>query len=299
MSSQESSVLSKLVRLPRLQGYWGRLWIRMVVHEYRFSRASRRQVWDPFYSVACNDFLPRGLVSFLNVGYLADSNSVDTEDDLELSDRLSERLYDQVVGEVDLEGRFVVEVGCGPGAGSAYLARTRRPASFLGVDLNADLIAWCKEHHDDANLQFQQGDAQDLPVESESIDAVVNVESSHCYPSRLGFFEEVMRILRPGGSFLLADFIFSVGQSEDDVSAQLAQVGFVVEDRIDITKNVLAARDLVSSSAAFRSLIRERVPPQMLAETEHHMFLTGTTSYERLVSGKVRYVQWRASKPSD
>jgi SAM-dependent methyltransferase len=40
---------------------------------------------------------------------------------------------------------------------------------------------------------------------TESFDAVINVEASHCYPSLPRFLAEVARVLRPGGHFLYAD----------------------------------------------------------------------------------------------
>jgi ubiquinone/menaquinone biosynthesis C-methylase UbiE len=240
-------------------------------------------------------------MTFLNLGYLAHPGELGDEDIADIADRVSERLYDQVVGGADLVGRTVVEVGCGPGAGSAHLARTYRPASLLGVDLNKDMITWCREHHDVANLQFLQGDAQDLPIASNSADAVINIESSHCYPSRLRFFEEIMRILRPGGSFLFADIIFSGVKREvsDVVSAQLSQAGLIIENCIDITENVVAARDAVSRSRAFRSRMLDSAPSMMVPLVEEFLCLTGTQFYERMASRRLRYLQWRALKPNE
>jgi SAM-dependent methyltransferase len=240
-------------------------------------------------------------MTFLNLGYVTDSSELGVEDSADIADRVSELLYDQVLSGTDLEGRTAIEVGCGPGGGSAYYARTYHPASFIGIDLNKDMITWCREHHDLDNLQFLQGDAQDLPLESSSIDAVINLESSHCYPSRLRFFEEVTRVLRPGGSFLFADLIMSDGKQDvpEVVSGWLNEAGLTIEDRTDITGNVLAARDVVSRSEPFRSRMRDRIPSLMLPLTEEALALVGTTSYKRLSSGRVRYVQWKTSKPSE
>ena len=41
---------------------------------------------------------------------------------------------------------------------------------------------------------------------TESFDAVINVEASHAYPRLSQFLAEVVRVLRPGGHFLYADF---------------------------------------------------------------------------------------------
>ncbi len=236
------------------------------------------------------------------MGYLADPDELNGRDDAGIADWVSERLYDQVAGGTDLTGSTVVEVGCGPGAGSAYLARTYSPASYLGVDLSKKMIAWCRERHDVANLRFMQGDAQALPVASGSVDVVVNVESSHCYPSRLRFFEEVKRILRPGGLFLFADMLVPGGSKREEgevVSALLGEAGLSIENYFDITENVLAARDAVSRSADFRARIRKSVKSSQLPFAEETLFLTGTKAYETLTSREVRYGQWRVSKPNE
>ena len=243
--------------------------------------------------MTARSFLPSAVTTYLNLGYLSNADQQSAEDSPDIADRVCERLYDQVVSGVDLAGREAVEVGCGAGGGSAYLARTYRPASFVGIDLNKSLIAWCRTHHDAANLQFLQGDAQDLPIASSSVDAVINIESSHCYPSRSEFFKEVMRILRPGGSFLYADVFGPESEGQDLVNAKLGGAGLVIEDCIDITENVVAARDAVSRSCALRSRLRDNVSPTVLPVAEESLCLVGTKAYEKLTSGDVRYVQWK------
>jgi ubiquinone/menaquinone biosynthesis C-methylase UbiE len=283
----------------RLRGSFSHFLMIALVRDSWLSRAIRRPLWKGVYSVASRRFLPNAVTTFFNQGYLSDADELGAVDTPEIADRVCERLYDQVVSGVDLAGRAVVEVGCGSGSGSAYVARTHHPASLVGIDLNKDLIAWCREHHDATNLRFMQGDAQDLPITSNSVDAVINIESSHCYPSRVEFFKEIMRVLRPGGSFLYADFLFSAGDRLDVVNAEIGEVGLVIEDCIDITKNVLAARDAVSSSPAFRSGLRETVPARMLPMIEESFCLVDTKAYSRLASGEVLYLQWKVSKPNE
>ena len=51
-----------------------------------------------------------------------------------------------------------------------------------------------------------QADAEKLPFDDESFDAIINVESSHCYPHIDSFLSEVRRVLAPGGCFGIVDF---------------------------------------------------------------------------------------------
>src|ERR1700681_296508 len=41
----------------------------------------------------------------------------------------------------------VLEVSCGHGGGASYLMRTLYPASYTGLDFNADGIAFCQRRH--------------------------------------------------------------------------------------------------------------------------------------------------------
>ena len=121
----------------------------------------------------------------------------------------------------ELAGKQVLEVGCGQGGGASYLTRTLKPASYVGLDLNATGIEFCRRNHQVPGLDFIHGDAEDLPYPPESFDAVINVESSHFYPHFERFLSEVKRVLRPGGAFLYTDVRqwFQCDQWEADLNA--------------------------------------------------------------------------------
>ena len=59
-------------------------------------------------------------------------------------------------------------------------------------------ISLCKNNYNLNNLNFIIGDSANLPFDDNSVDVVVNVESSHCYPSIPDFISEVCRVLKPG-----------------------------------------------------------------------------------------------------
>jgi len=274
-----------------------RIAVGFASRDWRISKRFRRVFWNRLYSDSSGDFLPREIMGFVNLGYLEEPRQLDESDSAALGDRLSGMLYDRLVDGVSLAGKAVVEVGCGPGAGSARLAAANPTAAFTGVDLNEGMIAWAKERHRESNLRFQQGDALDLPLDAASADVVLNLESSHCYPSRRAFFEEVVRVLRPGGAFLIADVIVEVsGEDADDVDAQLQAAGLVVESRTDISQNVLWSRDAASGSRAFRAHLAGRLEPHQVRMAEGMLCLRDTPGYESLARGRTTYVLWRTSK---
>src|SRR5262249_9600516 len=111
----------------------------------------------------------------------------------------------RVVSDTDLHGKDVLEVGCGRGGGAAFIAESYAPRSMIGVDLAESAVAFCRLRHRLPGLSFFKGDAENLPFPAATFDVVVNVESSHNYPDMDRFLQEVARVLRPGGSFLIAD----------------------------------------------------------------------------------------------
>ncbi|KUI04645.1 SAM-dependent methyltransferase [Mycolicibacterium acapulense] len=150
--------------------------------------------------------LKSGDSAFLNVGYEEDPPMAVPLEPSDESDRYYIQLYHATAAQADISGKVVLEVGCGHGGGASYLTRSLHPTSYTGLDLNAAGIEYCRKRHNVPCLEFVEGDAQDLPFDDESFDAVINVESSVHYPKFSRFLGEVARVLRPGGYLLYADF---------------------------------------------------------------------------------------------
>ncbi|OBJ01633.1 SAM-dependent methyltransferase [Mycobacterium alsense] len=144
-------------------------------------------------------------VAFLNLGYEEDPPMSVPLSEADEPDRYCIQLYHRTATQADLAGKRVLEVSCGHGGGAAYLTRALRPASYTGLDLNPAGIEVCRRMHNQPGLDFVQGDAENLPFEDDSFDAVINIEASHCYPSLPRFLVEVARVLRRGGHLLYAD----------------------------------------------------------------------------------------------
>lgn len=235
--------------------------IRIAVAALDKSPFLRRLLWRWWYGRLARKFTQRSW-TFMNYGYEAEAGTAPLalapEDE---PDRLCAQLYAQVVANVNLLGRDVVEVGSGRGGGASYLARTHQPNNYTGVDYSAAAVKLCKRTHGSvANLAFVTGDAEHLPLPDASCDVVINVESSHCYGDVAKFFREVARVLRPGGHFAYADFR-STADMEEVAATLSATPGLLLVEHVDITERVLAA--LVTDDARKRRLIDEIIPPRL------------------------------------
>ncbi len=153
-------------------------------------------------------------------------------------ERFPIQLYHRTATQADgLSGKRVLEIGCGHGGGASYLVRTMHPASYTGLDLNPAAIAFCQKRHNLFGLDFVQGDAENLPFPDQSFDAVINIESSHCYPHFPRFLAEVARVLRPGGHFLYADARLSSDIA--DLDAALANAPMQMLSRRTISAEIV------------------------------------------------------------
>ena len=127
------------------------------------------------------------------------------DDEIELSendepDRLFIQLYHMNIRGIEIEGREVLEVGSGRGGGASWIAKTLKPESLVAIDYSSEAVRLCQSwYHDQENLKFLEGNAENLPIEGDSFDVVYNVESSHCYANMEKFLSQVFRVLRSGG----------------------------------------------------------------------------------------------------
>lgn len=179
---------------------------------------------------------------FLNLGYKVTDNPQRGVIELpaRMLNRNSVKLVIETIGDQDLTGATVVDVGCGRGGTAWTLHRYFGVGSVIGMDLSAGAAGFCRRVHTFDGAHFVSADAERLPFKSACCDAVTNIESGCDYPNRPGFYEEVCRILKPGGVFLYAD-VFMGGKTSEVCYNFFDAAGFVIERHDDITSNVLAS----------------------------------------------------------
>lgn len=111
------------------------------------------------------------------------------------------------------ERQRVIDLGCGPATQLAQIAQHNPKASFLGVDLSAEMLADGEGHCSRlglANVQFMQADITDLTkISDQTHDAVISTMALHHLPTPdhlAASFKEIKRILKPAGGLYLTDF---------------------------------------------------------------------------------------------
>jgi ubiquinone/menaquinone biosynthesis C-methylase UbiE len=103
-----------------------------------------------------------------------------------------------------LDGRDVLELGCGTGKNTSFLAEHAK--RVVAVDFSEGMIARAHERIATSNVQFLRHDVREIwPVPSASVDVVVaNLILEHVHDLAIVFFEAA-RVLRPGGQFFFCE----------------------------------------------------------------------------------------------
>ena len=106
------------------------------------------------------------------------------------------------------EGAYVLDVGCGAGVTSCFLAR-RYGCRVMGVDIRARMVERSEERARREGVadrvEFRVADAQDLPFEDGTFDAVIT-ESVTAFPEdKQRAVNEYVRVTRSGGYVGLAE----------------------------------------------------------------------------------------------
>jgi SAM-dependent methyltransferase len=107
--------------------------------------------------------------------------------------------FERGVAEVR-EARRVLDVGTGTGLAALALAARFPDAEVLGVDLSGDMVAEARRKTPSEladRVRFEQADAARLPAYDESFDLVTLL-------NMIPFFDELARVIEPGGTLLIA-----------------------------------------------------------------------------------------------
>ena len=250
-----------------------------------YSRAARQLFTNAWYSLLSN--LDRHAdVTFLNYGYAFSNGEqipLQPEDE---PNRYPIQLYHHALSGTAFAGKDVLEVGSGRGGGASYVARYFRPRTLTGVDICKAAIRFSTARYaGQDNLEFRVGDACNLPFANDSFDVAINIESAQHYGDMGQFLEEVYRVLRPGGDFLMACFEDGQKNVFPRESLRQARLRLIRED--DITANV--ARALELDSLRRQELAIALSPRLLLGLSKEFAGIPGTQLHASFANGECPY----------
>ncbi len=81
-------------------------------------------------------------------------------------------------------------------------------AEIICLDYSEDMLAQAEAHLADCpHISCVQGDVGQLPLENESCDIVLSMNGFHAFPDKGKAFQEIWRVLKPGGKFIACYYI--------------------------------------------------------------------------------------------
>ncbi|MEQ9424067.1 MAG: arsenite methyltransferase [Cyclobacteriaceae bacterium] len=121
--------------------------------------------------------------------------------------------YAQIV-----EGDMVIDLGSGAG-NDCFVARheTGVEGKVIGIDFTPAMIKKARVNAEKLgfnNVEFREGDIDDMPVTDEMADVVVSNCVLNLVPDKEKVIREIYRVLKPGGHFSISDIVL-VGQLPD------------------------------------------------------------------------------------
>jgi SAM-dependent methyltransferase len=123
-----------------------------------------------------------------------------------------------LLGRVE-PGSVVLDLGCGAGTDLLIAAQMTGPQGrVVGVDMTASMLERARASARAMgleNVDLQQSLIEELPLEDASVDVVISNGVIDLVPDKDAVFDEIDRVLRPGGRLQLADVVIHHEVSED------------------------------------------------------------------------------------
>ena len=184
---------------------------------------------------------PRSLA--MHMGYFEQAVEDNDEAKISMNRYMAETLG---LGAGNAE-KVIVDAGCGIGGTCLYLARNYAGLKITGINISEQQIKLAQNfiaNHKDiqSEITFLCEDYNQTSIKPDSVDILYGIESVCHAMEKESFYKEAYRILKPGGTLLIIDYVQMVQDNTDTHTSGLItafQKGWTVKEYINKPKEAL------------------------------------------------------------
>ena len=182
------------------------------------------------------------------------------------------------------KGDVVVDLGSGAG-NDCFIARHEvgETGKVIGVDFTTAMIDKARANAEARgfnNVEFRQGDIEHMPISANVADVIVSNCVLNLVPNKNGVFQEIYRVLKPGGHFSISDVVL-VGALPDGLRKDAEMYAGCVAGAIqkEVYLELIHANGfenvIIQKEKAI--VIPDDILKNYLSQDEIHSFKTGDT----------------------
>jgi ubiquinone/menaquinone biosynthesis C-methylase UbiE len=130
-------------------------------------------------------------------------------DILESEERKTWQNPSEILAQIDLKQDYVVaDLGCGSGYFSIPIAR--KVKKVYGIDVQQEMLEYLEEKAKKqkiSNIKTILSKGNDIPLENESVDLLLTVNTLHEFREQEKIVKEIKRVLKHNGKAVIVDFV--------------------------------------------------------------------------------------------
>ena len=187
------------------------------------------------------------------------------------------------------EGETVLDLGSGGGI-DCFLAAQRVGLSgkVIGVDMTPEMIKLARKNASEGNhtnVEFRLGEIEHLPVEDDSIDAIISNCVINLSPDKAQVFCDAFRVLKPGGRISISDIV-AVAEIPQEMRDNMALIAGCVgnAEHIDVIEQLMLEAGFVDVELVLQDNLREIIaswfPESNAAEYVTSCIIKGRKPYQ-------------------